>query len=138
MKQTSIRGSKPLSSIRLKKGSIQPGSSAARTKRQERQPVMIHAGFHRGKDKLATITQVLDPRVPTRTIGELSIPEQVRLISARLRREKHFVPLHVLGVEGVIDRKRALREIQSLSSLGLHLLEIEKQYLKIQLEREVM
>jgi len=127
MKRTAKGTGKKPTPDRAKKGARSDKAGAAEA----------HGGFHKGKDRLATIAEVLNPRVPTRFMGELSLAEQVRLISARLQREKHFVPLHVLGVEGIIDRKRALREIQSLSPLGLHLLEIEKQYLKIQIEREV-
>jgi hypothetical protein len=96
----------------------------------------VHAGFHTGKKKLATIADVLSPSVSTRTVDDLSLPEQVRLIVARLRREKHYVPLQVLGFEGVVDKTKAIEEIRSLSQLGLHLLKIEMEYLKIQLERK--
>jgi len=126
MKQTS-KAKKTPTAGRARKGTTSTKAGAAEA----------HGGFHKGKDKLATIAELLNPRVPTRFMGELSLAEQVRLISARLRRERHFVPLHVLGVEGIIDRKRALREIRALSRLGLHLLEIEKEYLKIEIEREV-
>jgi hypothetical protein len=93
----------------------------------------IYCGFHRKGLRMASLEEVRDPAVPTKSLGELSHSELVRLVLARLRRDSHFVPMHIFGVQGVIDRKRAIREVKLLSAVGLHLIEIEKGLILIQL-----
>jgi hypothetical protein len=83
---------------------------------------------------MATIEQVLDPLVPTKSGRDLSLSELQRLTLRRLRGDKHFIPMLMLGVEGVIDRKRALAEVQSLSFIGRHLLQIEQDYIAFEIK----
>ena len=95
----------------------------------------VYCGFHLDGSRLATFEEVLDPQVPTRSMGELSHSELVTLVLERLRRDKVYPALLMLGAKGVIDKKRALREIRKLSPIGVHLIEIEKEYLQLQLRR---
>lgn len=97
----------------------------------------IYAGFHKTADRMATLTEVQDPRVPTRTIGELSHTELKNLVHSRIKNDESFTPLHMLGVDGVVDKDRALREVQAGSHIGLHLIDIEKEYIALQLARSV-
>jgi hypothetical protein len=96
----------------------------------------VFAGFHRKANKLATLEEVRDPDVPTRTIGELSFKELVKLVSSRIEGDENFIALHMLGVDGVVDKARALKEVRAGSHIGLHLIEIEKEYLSLQLRRK--
>jgi len=119
-----------------KRTSKKPKKKAeASRKRPEEVPTLILAGFHGNTNKLATLEEVRNPDSWTRTIGELSHRELVRLICARVELESNFVPLHMLGVDGILDKTRALREIRSGSHIGLHLLDIEKEFLSLQLRR---
>lgn len=95
----------------------------------------IYCGFHLGGDRMATLEEVRDPQVPTRSIGELSHAELVTLVLERLRRDKAYPPLRMLGAKGIIDRRRAMREVGRLTPIGLHLIEIEKEYVQLQLKR---
>lgn len=101
--------------------------------RSKRPPV--YCGFHFDGSRLATLEEVRDPAVATRSIGELSHPELVTLILERLRREKTYPPLRMLGAEKVIDKRRVIQEIRKLSPIGLHLIDIEKEYVKLQVQR---
>jgi hypothetical protein len=104
-------------------------------KRSSSQSSAIYAGFVRRGSKFATLEDVLDPAVETKTLEELSHPQLVRLILARLRSDESFIPLRMLGTRGVIDRSRAIQEIAASSSIGLHLMNIEKEYIRLQLKR---
>jgi len=96
---------------------------------------LIYSGFHKKANRMATLTEVQDPRVPTRTIGELSHSEMQRLVCSRIKNDESFTPLHMLGIDGVVDKDRALREVRTGSHIGLHLIEIEKEYIALQLAR---
>jgi hypothetical protein len=95
----------------------------------------IFAGVHHKSGRVATIRQVIASDIPTRTGKELSLDERVRLATRRIRDNKRFVSMMMLGVEGVIDRKRALEEIKKRSHIGLHLLEIDRRHANLQTEQ---
>jgi hypothetical protein len=120
-----------------------PRGKIAKNQPAERQPASskrrgrsaIYCGVHSGSSQLATLEEVRDPGVPTRSLGELSHVELVTLVLERLRKDKAYPPLYMLGVSGVIDKRRAIREVKNLSPVGLHLIEIEKEYIQFQLNR---
>jgi len=89
-------------------------------------------GYHANVRRMATLAEVLDPNTPTNSLGELDHSEMIKLVVARLRADKHFIPLFMLGARGVIDKKRAIREVLKGSPIGLHLMEIEKEYIHLQ------
>lgn len=97
----------------------------------------IFAGVHHKSGRLATIRKVIASDIPTRIGGELSLDERARLAIRRIKENDHFVSMRMLGVSGVIDKKRALQEIRKLSSLGLHLLDIDMRHARIQLEQSL-
>ena len=90
-------------------------------------------GYHKTSRRMATLAQVVDPNIPTDSVGELDHSQLVELVVARLRADKYFIPLFMLGFQGVVDKKRAIREVQKGSPIGLHLIEIEKEYMRLQL-----
>jgi hypothetical protein len=95
----------------------------------------VYCGFYLDGSRMASLKDVRDPQIPTRSIGELSHAEIVTLVLERLRRDKTYPPLRMLGAKGLIDKRRAIREVGKLSPIGLHLIEIEKEYIQLQLTR---
>jgi hypothetical protein len=94
----------------------------------------IFAGVLHDGSQLATIQEVLDPEVRTRTSKGLSMGEMQKLCLRRIKENDSFVPMRMLGTSDVIDKKRALSEIKALSPIGLHLLEIERRHMLLQLQ----
>lgn len=95
----------------------------------------VYAGMLMRGSRLATIAQVRDPAVATLACEELSHSQLTKLVLARLRRDRDFIPLYVLGVAGVINKSRAIEEVKALSSIGLHLIGIEREIIRLQLRR---
>ena len=95
------------------------------------------AGIHHKTRRLATIREVLASTIPTRTGRDLSLAERVRLSTRRIKENNNFVSMMMLGVTGVIDKKRALREIKELSAVGLQLLGMDMQHAQLQIEQSL-
>jgi hypothetical protein len=95
----------------------------------------VFAGVHHKSGRVATIREVIASDIPTRTGKELSLDERARLATRRIKENDHFVSMRMLGVQGVIDKKRALEEIKKLSHIGLHLLEIDMRHARLQTEQ---
>ncbi len=108
--------------------------SASRAKRVRAAVKRVFAGVLHDGSRLATVQEVLDPQVPTRTSKDLSIGESQKLCLRRIKENESFVSMRMLGTSEVIDKKRALSEIKNLSPIGLHLLEIEHRYILLQLQ----
>jgi hypothetical protein len=106
-------------------------------KSQRRDATTIFAGVHDVTSKPATLLQILSPEVPTRMDKDLALHERAALAIARIKATKHFVNMRTLGTSGVIDKKRAILEIEKLSSTGLHLLEIDRRHIRLQLEEHI-
>jgi hypothetical protein len=92
------------------------------------------AGLLHDGSRLATIEEVLDPDIGTRTWKELSSEEAQRLCLRRIKDNNNFISMRMLGTADVVDKKRALTEVKRLSPIGLHLIEIERRYIRLQLE----
>lgn len=101
-------------------------------KSRSRGPV---CGYHQTTQRMATLADVLDPNVPTNSLGDLDHSQLVNLVVARLKADKHFLPLFMLGAKGVVDKERAIREVRKGTPIGLHLIEIEKEYIRLQVAR---
>jgi len=93
------------------------------------------AGLLHDGSRLATVEEILDPDITTRTWQDLSSDETQQLCLRRIKDNNNFVSMRMLGTADVIDKKRALTEIKKLSPIGLHLLEVERRYIRHQLER---
>jgi|HubBroStandDraft_4_1064222.scaffolds.fasta_scaffold1376739_1 hypothetical protein len=116
--------------IRRKRAS----GTAAKTGGKHTTPV--YAGFTTDGRRFASLKDVRDPSMPTRTLADLTHEELVRLTVRRLSSDKDFLRLRMLGVPGVITRSRAIKEIKAGTIVGRHLLEIEKHHIRHQLEGE--
>lgn len=120
---------------RTRAASTGTGASAAKPAKLLHFEDRIFAGVHRKNGRLATIREVLATDIPTRSDRELSLDERVSLAARRIRAEHGFVSMRMLGVQGIVDKKRALLEIRERSSIGLHLLEIDLRCRRIQIEQ---
>jgi hypothetical protein len=85
----------------------------------------LPAGFTSDGARMATLREVLNPAVPTRSMLQLSQDRWLDVAARRVQlRPADFslvIPLH-----GKIGRERAVAEIRSRTRIGLHLAEIEK------------
>jgi hypothetical protein len=113
-------------------------SSAGRAvQASDRSEDRIFAGVHHKSGRLATIREVLASDVPTRTGQDLSLGERSRLATRRIRDNDKFVSMMMLGVAGVIDKKRALMEIKEMSPIGLYLLDFDIRHSRLELEHSL-
>ena len=83
------------------------------------------AGYHVGGTKLATLTEVLEPSTPTMSLAELTEQQRVDLVVARLQAKPDDFSISMIG-PGVINKARAIAEVQALSRVGRTLMEIEQ------------
>ena len=97
----------------------------------------VFAGVHHKSGRLATIREVLASDILTRIGRDLSLHERVRLATRRIRENKDFVPMMMLGISGLIDKRRALKEIKDLSPVGMHLLDIDMRHSRLQIEQSL-
>jgi hypothetical protein len=78
---------------------------------------------------MATLREVLDPTIPTRSMPQLSEDHRFDLVAKRVElRPTDFsleIPLH-----GKIGKARAIAEIRSRTKIGMHLAEIEEMIMK--------
>jgi hypothetical protein len=88
-----------------------------------RKHYVLPAGLHAVTGKLASLRAVLSRRTPTRDFEMLPEPEQARVTAARIAAQKAF-SIGVPGV-GVIDKQRALREVQEGTAIGKALINVE-------------
>ena len=81
------------------------------------------AGYHVGGTKLATLTEVLAPSTPTMALAELTEQQRVDLVVARLQAKPDGFCISMIG-SGVINKTRAIAEVQARSRVGRTLMEI--------------
>lgn len=125
-----------LSAPRISKNrEVVVGEKAVRPRIQYEDRVL--AGVHHKTGRLATIREVLASDIPTRMSHDLSLNERVRLATRRIKENDRFVSMLMLGVSGVIDKRRALKEIKELSPVGLHLLDIDMRHARLQVEQSL-
>jgi hypothetical protein len=89
----------------------------------------LPAGFTSDGARMATLKEVLDPTIPTRSMLQLSEDHRFDLVAKRVElRPSAFslqIPLH-----GRIGKARAIAEIRSRTKIGMHLAEIEEMIMK--------
>lgn len=83
------------------------------------------AGYRVGSVDLATLSELLDPTIPTLSLAELSDEQRTDLVVARLRAKPDDYSIAMIG-PGVINKTRAIAEVQARSRVGRTLLEIEQ------------
>ncbi|PYR94994.1 MAG: hypothetical protein DMF84_03090 [Acidobacteria bacterium] len=89
----------------------------------------LPAGYHRDRKGFATLRHVVDPDTPTVDGSDLSDEQRTELTSERIKRQKRF-NLGVLGT-GVIDKKRALEEVQKRTAIGRALIDVEQRAIRL-------
>jgi hypothetical protein len=82
------------------------------------------AGYHVGSGEMATLGEVIDSSTPTRSLAELTEQQRVDLTIARLQTRSAETKIAMIG-PGIIDRNRAIAEVQARSRIGKTLVEIE-------------
>jgi hypothetical protein len=83
------------------------------------------AGYHVGGTKLASIQEVLEPSTPTMSLAELTEQQRVELVIARLQSKPDDFTISMIG-PGVINKTRAIAEVQARTRVGRTLMEIEQ------------
>jgi hypothetical protein len=83
------------------------------------------AGYHVGGSKLATLREVLEPSTPTMSLAELTEQQRVDLVIARLQSKPDDFRITMIG-PGIINKTRAIAEVQARSRVGRTLIEIEQ------------
>ena len=89
----------------------------------------LPAGYHEKGGHVATMAQVTDPKTPT-VDGPRLTPEQAKqltLARIALQRDVRFGTLD----GGIVDKGRALREVQEETPLGKALIEIERRTMEM-------
>jgi len=82
------------------------------------------AGFHIDGEKIATLREVRAPDVPTMSLGELKREQRVQLVLASLHAKPDDFTVGMIG-PGMINKARAIAEVEAQSRIGRTLMEIE-------------
>jgi len=84
----------------------------------------LAAGVHVSTGRAATLRDVLNPKVPTRSFAGLSHRRQSEIVAARIRGQKRF-RLWIFGL-GQVSKRRAVGAVQSRDRLGKALIELDR------------
>ena len=83
---------------------------------------------------MATLKEIVDAKVAhPKSCAELSRAQLVKLVTKRIEQQRNF-QIAMVGI-GVLDKKRAIREVKAQSQAGKILTEIERRVIDNQLER---
>lgn len=88
---------------------------------------VLAAGIHPSTGRQATLREVVDPRVETRSFDELSRRRQAEIVAARIRGQKRF-RLWVFG-NPPVTKRRAVDAVLSRTPLGEALIAVERRIL---------
>ena len=102
--------------VRRKRPSRSSNASANLSSEQWDSP----AGFCALEVRRATLREVVDPHTPTKNLPELSTTEVYDLAAARLKLLPDDFQVAIMGF-GLIDKHRALAEVQARTELGKHI-----------------
>ena len=91
------------------------------------------AGFLSDDSDVATLRDVVDPRVPTKQLSDLTLEQRAELVAKRLALQPN-IELAMVGA-GMIDKERALTEVRNKTKVGKLLIEIEHQMIRNLLEQ---
>lgn len=91
----------------------------------------LPAGYH-ADGRPASLTRVVDPKTPTIDGDRLSAGQRAALAALRIGRQKAF-RVGVLG-NGVVTKRRALKEVKAGTPLGLALVDIEHRAIRLMRE----
>jgi hypothetical protein len=90
------------------------------------------AGF-RPDGKLATLKEVVDPKVPTLSLAEINPEQRADLVAKRIELQPNYQIAMIPA--GIIDKDRAIAEVKSQSKVGRALTEIEQRVINNLIER---
>jgi hypothetical protein len=93
------------------------------------------AGYLLDGSRVASLREVIDPEIPTKPLEKLSQHDLAVLVGRRLMDKKRVFSVRMLGVSGIIDKERAIIEVMELSQIGIHLIEVEKRFIRLLIER---
>jgi hypothetical protein len=82
----------------------------------------LPAGFTTDGFRMASLREVLDPSVPTRTLAQLSEDHKFDLAAKRFEMSPEEV--HIPGY-GTLDKARAAGEVRDRSRVGRHLADVQ-------------
>jgi len=82
------------------------------------------AGFSTDGKRMLTLQEVVATNTPSLRFFQLAPKQQAQLTIERIKRQNQF-KLGMIGA-GVIDKERAVKEVESLSETGKVLIEIEQ------------
>lgn len=85
------------------------------------------AGYHLD-DKIATLREVIDPSIPTKSLAELTQDQRIDLVVERWKQRPEDFSVVMIG-PGPINKARALAEIGARSGIGRSLVEVEQHLL---------
>jgi hypothetical protein len=108
-------------------------SPRARRKRTRipRKQWALPAGIHRATGTQASLTQVIDRRVPTVSFPDLSKRRQAELVITRIRKQRRF-DLWIMGASRArISKTRAIQEVAKRTPLGEALIRVEENLIRI-------
>lgn len=83
------------------------------------------AGYHIDGTTTATLDEITDPSVPTMSLAELTEEQRVNLVVSRLQMKPDDFHIAMIG-PAVINKTRAIAEVQARSRIGRTLMEIEQ------------
>jgi hypothetical protein len=82
------------------------------------------AGYSADGTRLANLREVVDPKVPTMSLSQLTPEQRAELVAERIARQPKF-QLAMVGA-GVVDKERAISEVKAQTEVGRALMEIEQ------------
>ena len=80
-----------------------------------------------------SLREVVEAEPARLSFIQLSPEQQSELVAERIRQRPKF-DVGILGI-GILDKKRAINEVQARTSIGRTLIEIEQRMIKMLLER---
>jgi len=98
--------------------------SAADIVTLEQSELDLPAAFTADGSRMATLREVLDPKIPTRTLRQLSEDHRFDLAAKRIELAPESFRLVIPG-HGIIDKVRGVTEVRDRSRIGRHLAELQ-------------
>ena len=108
-------------------------SAKRKTRALLKKQLALPAGFHGDNSSPATLSEVVDPNVPTKHLSELTLEQRAELVAERLALQP-TIELAMIGA-GMIDKQRAITEVKGKTKVGRLLIEIEHQMIRNLLEQ---
>jgi hypothetical protein len=89
----------------------------------------LPAGFTSDGSRMATLREILDPQVATRSLLQLSSDHRFDLAAKRIEMRPDDFELILPGY-GTVDKSRAVAEVRARTKIGRYLVEVEETAVK--------